>query len=140
VTSSDRTQASAAVLADRLDVAGVLLAYGSILDDRQWDRLEGCFTPDAVAVLAGGPQLEGAAAIVAAIREALAFYTATHHHIAGTEVDLDGDRARLRANLIATHLTEGGTFEVGGVYREELVRTDDGWRISHHQLDALWMH
>lgn len=129
-----------AMLADRLAVADVLIAYGSILDEGAWDRLEGCFTPDAVAVLAGGPKLEGAPAIVAAIREALDSYTATQHHIAGTEVTLDGDRAQLRANLIATHITDDGTFEVGGVYREELVRTAEGWQISHHQLDAVWMH
>lgn len=137
---SDTTEPGWAALADRLAVADVLLAYGSILDDKEWDRLEGCFTPDAVAVLAGGPRLEGAPAIVAAIREALAGFRATHHLIANAEVVLDGDRARLRANLLATQLTGDGAFEVGGVYREELVRTPDGWRISSHQLDAVWMH
>ena len=47
----------------------MLLRYGSILDEGAWDRLEGCFTPDAVGMLAGGPRLEGYQAIVTAVRD-----------------------------------------------------------------------
>lgn len=126
-------------LADRFAVADVLTRYASSLDEQDWDRLTTCFVPDAVAVLAGGPRLEGYAAIVEAVQLALGHYSATMHHLGNHEVEIDGDTARLRANLIATHVLEQGTFTVGGVYREELVRTADGWRISHHQLDMLWM-
>lgn len=130
---------AAAQVADRLAVADVLLRYASSLDEDDWDRLATCFVDDAVGLLAGGPRLEGYAAIAEAVRAALVHYSVTQHHIANAEVDLDGDRARLRANLIATHVHDGGAFEVKGVYREELVRTADGWRISHHQLDLVWM-
>lgn len=130
---------TAARLADRIAVAEVLLRYGSSLDECDWDRLETCFAADAVGQLAGGPRLEGYTAIAEAVRAALAHYSITQHHIANAEVDLDGDRARLRANLIATHVHDGGDFVVKGVYREELHRTADGWRISFHQLDLVWM-
>lgn len=123
---------------DRLAIADVLLRYGSSLDERDWDRLETCFIPEVTGVLAGGDRLVGYEAIVDAIRVALEPYESTHHVITNAETDIDGDSARLRANLIATHILEQGPFVVGGVYREELVRTSDGWRISHHQLDALW--
>jgi 3-phenylpropionate/cinnamic acid dioxygenase small subunit len=125
--------------ADRVAVAEVLYRYGSSLDEKDWDRLATCFVPEAVGVLAGGPRLDGYPAIAEAVIAALGHYDATQHHIANPEVEFEEDRARLRANLIATHVTEQGQFVVGGVYREELVRTPDGWRISHHQLDALWM-
>ncbi len=124
---------------DRLEIADVLLRYGSCLDENEWDRLESCFVPEVTGVLAGGPPLEGYPAVADAIRTALASYNGTQHLIANAEVDLDGDNARLRANVLATHVTDSGNFVVGGVYREELVRTADGWRISHHQLDALWL-
>ncbi|MCZ7530182.1 MAG: nuclear transport factor 2 family protein [Acidimicrobiia bacterium] len=123
---------------DRIEIADVLLRYGSSLDERDWDRLETCFIPEATGILAGGPRLAGYESIVEAIRVALEPYESTHHVITNAEAELDGDSARLRANLIATHILEQGRFVVGGVYREELVRTSDGWRISHHQLDALW--
>jgi 3-phenylpropionate/cinnamic acid dioxygenase small subunit len=126
-------------LLDRIAIVDVLLRYGSSLDDKDWDRLESCFTPDAVGILAGGPRLEGYQAILTAVRDALAYYPATQHMISNHEVELDGDRARLRSNLIATHVIPDGTFTVFGVYREELVRTPEGWRIVHHQLDAQWL-
>ncbi len=125
-------------LRDRADVADVLFRYGSSLDEKDWARLETCFTPGATGILAGGPQLEGYTAIEEAVRAALSVYDRTHHSISNCEVEVSGDTAHLRANLIATHLLPDGNFVVGGVYREELVRTADGWRISHHVLDALW--
>lgn len=129
----------AARLQDRSEIIDVLYRYGSILDDCDWNRLETCFVEDVVSVLAGAPPIEGYPALEAAVRTALAAYDKTHHLISNAEVELDGDRARLRANLLANHVQKGGNFVVGGVYREELVRTGDGWRISHHQLDAVWM-
>lgn len=126
-------------LAERHQAAELIIRYGSSLDERDWARLSTCFVPEVTSVLAGGPPIEGYADLEAAVSTALGVYTATHHHIAGVEVDLDGDTGTLRANLIAHHLQDGPPFVVGGVYREELVRTAEGWRISHHQLDALWM-
>lgn len=126
-------------LEDREEAKGLIIRYGSSLDERDWDRLATCFVADVTSVLAGGPQLTGYEELEQAVRGALGHYRATHHHIAGVEVDLEGDTGRLRANLIATHLHDGPLMVVGGVYREALVRTADGWRISHHQLDALWL-
>ncbi len=126
-------------LLDRQEVADVLMRYGSSLDERNWDRLSTCFVDDVTSVLAGGPEMNGYAQLEEAVRAALGVYEATQHHIADLEAEIDGDSATLRANLIATHLYGGNRFVVGGVYREELVRTAEGWRIAHHQLDSLWM-
>lgn len=127
-----------AELRDRLEIADVLLRYASCIDEKDWDRLAGCFVPDVTAVLAGGPELVGFEAVEEAIRTALSAYDRTHHLIANAEVDLGGDRARLRANLTATHVTGSDKFVVGGVYHEELVRTTEGWRISRHELIAVF--
>lgn len=124
---------------DRLAVAEVITRYGSSLDESNWERLSTCFAPDVTSVLAGGDPIHGYEDLEAAVRFALGAYERTQHHIAGQEIEIDGDTAVLRANLIATHVHDGQTFVVGGVYRERLVRTPDGWRISYHELDALWM-
>ena len=123
---------------DRQAVADVLVRYGSSLDECDWDRLATCFVPEVTSVLAGGPLLEGYEALAEAVRTALSVYDRTQHHIADLEAEIEGDTASLRANLIATHVTDGKTFVVGGVYREKLVRTADGWRLSYHELEALW--
>lgn len=124
---------------DRLDVAAVLLAYGSSLDEGDWDRLATCFTADARAVLGGPPGVEGVEAIVSVCRDALSAYEHTQHLIGPPEVTVDGDEAHLRANVQATHVTSPANVTVGGVYRDRLVRTPDGWRIDHHELQVLWM-
>ncbi len=124
---------------DRLAVADVIVRYGSSLDENDWPRLATCFVPDVTSILAGGPPIEGYEDLQAAVRFALGAYERTQHHIADQEVEVDGDAATLRANLIATHVHDGTTFVVGGVYRERLVRTPEGWRICHHELEALWM-
>ncbi len=126
-------------LRDKAEIIEVLLRYGSSLDEEDWSRLKTCFTPDVVGVLAGGPPLDGYPAVEEAVRTALAVFDRTQHLITSPEVELDGDTARLRANLLATHVQESGNFIVGGIYREGLVRTEEGWRISHHQLDTIWM-
>lgn len=126
-------------LVDRIAVADVLTRYGSSLDESDWERLATCFVPEVTSVLAGGGPISGYADLEAAVRVALGAYERTQHHIAGHEVEIAGDEATLRANLIATHVHDGTTFVVGGVYREKLVRTPHGWRIIYHELDALWM-
>jgi hypothetical protein len=63
-------------------------------------------------------------------------------------VALDGDRADVRANLIATFaagadapttaLAPEPTFTLGQVYRFEAVRIPDGWRLSLIQITPVW--
>ncbi len=124
---------------DRQAVADVILRYGSSLDEGDWDRLATCFTDDAQAVLGAPPTLEGAPTIVSVCRDALSVYEHTQHLIGPPEVTVDGDEAHLRANVQATHVTSPANVTVGGVYRDHLVRTPDGWRIDHHELQVLWM-
>jgi hypothetical protein len=62
-------------------------------------------------------------------------------------IDLDGDSARLRANLIAMHLwadqerdpnTLQTHFLAGGVLHALVVRTNQGWRLSERLLRNTW--
>lgn len=126
-------------LVDQHAVAAVMLRYGSSLDEKDWERLATCFVPDVTSVLAGGPEISGYGPLEEAVRMALGAYERTQHHIANVEAEIDGDEAELRANLIANHITGTSNFVVAGVYREKLVRTPQGWRISRHRLDSLWM-
>jgi hypothetical protein len=67
-------------------------------------------------------------------------------------IDLDGDRAQVRANLIATFapdrpgarllVGEGehpdSYFTLGEVYRFEAVRTETGWRLARIATERKW--
>ena len=61
-----------------------------------------------------------------------------HRHL-----HLDGDRAEVRANLIATFAPSVGTlpeptFTLGEVYRFEAARTAQGWRLSRIETTPVW--
>jgi hypothetical protein len=57
-------------------------------------------------------------------------------------IDLDGDRATVGANLIATFVHGPGPsvplFQRGERYSFEAVRTDDGWRLSRVESKPIW--
>jgi hypothetical protein len=56
---------------------------------------------------------------------------------------IEGDAARARTYLQAQHVRLGTAPErhltFGGVYDDELVRTTEGWRITHRTLSPMWM-
>jgi hypothetical protein len=55
---------------------------------------------------------------------------------------VDGDRARVRANLLVSFAHDGpadpAPFLLGEVYRFELSRTVDGWRIARLSSTPTW--
>jgi 3-phenylpropionate/cinnamic acid dioxygenase small subunit len=75
-------------------------------------------------------------------RQALNVYERTQHVITNLLITLDGDRARVRANLIAVHVARASEptvhFDTGCRYEFETSRTPQGWRISSLKLEALW--
>jgi len=66
----------------------------------------------------------------------------THHVITNLLIDLDGDRAKVRANLIATFVhradAPGAHFDIGERYQFEAVRTPQGWLLSRVHVSPVW--
>ncbi|QGZ49416.1 nuclear transport factor 2 family protein [Streptomyces sp. QHH-9511] len=129
----------------RDDVRTLLDRYLIGLDDEQptdaWAaRL---FTRDAEVAfpMSAHRGLEGLAAYH---RDALAAFAATQHLGSPAVVDLLGEgRARLRANLVSTHVHHPGAaagplFTAGTLATGEAELTDDGWRLSSLSFRVLW--
>jgi SnoaL-like protein len=57
-------------------------------------------------------------------------------------IDLEGDRATVQANLIATFVSRAdepsSPFTPGERYRFEAVRASYGWRLSRVQVRPVW--
>jgi hypothetical protein len=53
-------------------------------------------------------------------------------------IDLDGDRAAVRANLVVTFADDAVTSQHSKLYRFEAVRTPDGWRLSRVEVLPVW--
>ena len=76
---------------------------------------------------------------------AFAGWTATHHVITNHLIEVEGDRATIRAHVRAEHwappaVAAGGPhcWLVLGFYDNVAVRTADGWRLSAVKLTASY--
>lgn len=141
--ASSELSAVVQALQDRQDIGDLLTRYGMALDSHDWTSLRTCFLPDAVAdygALEG--RNEGIDEIIAACHRALVGLDSSQHLIGNVVVDFDGDQARATCYLHAQHylVSASGvnTFVVAGTYRDEIVRTPDGWRIRHRALETTW--
>ncbi len=141
--SSDDLARRLQALEDREQIRDQLVSYGLALDAHDWDRLRTVFAPDAVAdygELEG--RNEGIDEIIAACHRALVGLDGSQHLIANLDVRVDGDSATATSYLQAQHylVSASGvnTFVVGGTYRDELIRTPEGWRIRFRSLTPTW--
>lgn len=131
-------------LLDEKEIVDVMTAYTTALDTRDWDLLESCFAPDGDADfgnLAGVGVLDSPQALVELCRGALQDLQATQHLQGNFVVEVDGDRATSSCYFQANHFLDGApggnVFVVWGKYRDRFVRTGDGWRIQHRNLDTI---
>jgi len=124
-------------LADRLSVQDVMARYAAGVDERDFDLYASVFADD-VAVIGFGPEpIRGRGAWVEHVRQALERYDATQHLLGPVLAEIDGDRARCRTDVQATHSLAGrddAVLVLWATYRSELRRGADGWRICRHEL------
>jgi hypothetical protein len=143
------TDATLQQLADRNEIAGVLHRLGVILDDGTFDDLPALLTDD-VTVRTPGGAAEGREAAIAQARRNHAPEQPIQHVLSNLLVDLDGDRARVRANLVVHFGPPGGPAEddarfaapveytTGQVVRYDLVRTSGAWRLAGIRTTPVW--
>lgn len=129
-----------ALVRDRAAIVDVTIRYAWALDSRTWDDLDTVFLPDATAFMT--EDLVGREAIKSRVRRALEPLDLSQHIIANHQIVIHGDRASCRCYLQAQHVREAAgrspNFIVAGRYEDQLVRTVDGWRISHRNLVIMW--
>ena len=137
----DRSQQE---IADRLGIDDLLTRYAWAIDDKDWDALATVFTEDARIDYTSAGGISGTRDdVVAWLAETLSAFPMTQHMVTTRQVTLDGDRATARSmlfNPMGLSDGEGGlrVFYTGGVYRDRLRRTSDGWRIEERTEEALW--
>lgn len=132
--------AALSLLVDRAAIVDLTHLYCWALDTKDWGLLDQVFAHDARAYLI--EDLVGREAIKARIDRALAPMDRTQHAVFNHQIRIEGDVAYSRCHLQAQHVRRaahgGPNFMIGGRYEDELVRTDDGWRIRFRRLVTLW--
>ena len=112
------------------DLVGTIFAPGGTIDYRSIGAPVGVWEPDGTAW--------GAASLAA--------FPVRQHYITNTEVEYADGRASARAvsywrSVMGFARADGSIhlFESGGRYLDDLVRTDDGWRLAHRTTAQEWM-
>ena len=111
---------------DVVAIQAVLMKYGFLIDDRQFDRLGEVFTPDAVVDYrpGGGGPFTG----LAELGQALPTLQHPVQHMMVSHVidSVSGDEVATRTKALFP-MQSGGIADI--TYRDLLVRTPEGWRI-----------
>jgi hypothetical protein len=133
-------------VADRIAIDDLLDAYAHAIDTRDWDLFRSLFVPGAVLDYGseGGPRCEVDEA-VKWLDRSLAPFSMLQHIVANRRVEIDGDRARVRAYVFSPLGVPNGemglTFILsGGTYDDQLRKTPDGWRFEQRLVKSAWFH
>jgi 3-phenylpropionate/cinnamic acid dioxygenase small subunit len=131
-------------LADRLEIEDVLTRYAWALDSKQFDELDGVFTPDAhLDYTSSGGEAGAYPDVKAWLAKVLPHFPAYQHLVTNKHITIDGDRATSRSefyNPMVMAKRDGTTsiFFVGGEYHDDLIRTPNGWRITNRVEKSIW--
>lgn len=133
----------------REQIVELIDRYLAAVDDKRLDQaiVDATFAPGGKMVRPDDSELVGPKVICEEQNESFARFRATHHVITDFVVDMQPDRARVRANLTATHLWGPGQgdpialesyFTGGGVLTVEVARLEEGWRIERWSTRIVW--
>lgn len=123
----------------RQDVADVLVCYATAIDRRDWTLFRTCFTDDCELDYGDIGRWHGVDAAAAWMERSHAALGHSLHRITNQVLSADGDGVAARSYVDAIVLgpdDRTGTRAVG-YYDDELVRTDDGWKIRRRRFTMV---
>jgi uncharacterized protein (TIGR02246 family) len=124
---------------DRLALADLVAAFADAVNRMAPDDLRAVFVPDGLWTVTGWGEHRGADAIVAFLRGLLDRWSVIFHAVHSGRVDLDGARATGRWYISEFgRLRDGNEVRYAGVYHDDYVRTDDGWRFARRRYDGMF--
>ncbi|MFQ6331292.1 nuclear transport factor 2 family protein [Nocardia sp. CWNU-33] len=144
-TDDKPTQRELRELVDRNQITALVDQLGRALDEGRFDDFRRIYTTEATAKTPGG-KAEGRDALIAQASRNHSDDKRIQHFISNVMIDLEGETAGVRANLIATFApapTDAKTppqpqYTLGEIYRFDAVRTSEGWRLSRVETTPIW--
>jgi len=129
-------------LLDRLAVQDVMLRYAATVDDKDYPGYKALFTEDVEVVGMGAEVMKGIETFYPWWMEALGNYDATQHMLSPTYATIEGDLAKTRTDVQATHYPKGEankTLTLWATYHTDMRRVGDEWKICRHELVSRGM-
>ncbi len=138
-------------LTDRAAISDIVHAYATGLDRRDWTLFRSIFTDTIEMDFRSVGLRPGAYDADEWVRDAqrlFAGFEATQHTSSNHVHDLRGDRATCVSNMQAEHFVAresgdgldmaGNRWTIGGYYENELIREDNGWKLTKVTLHVTW--
>lgn len=127
-------------LMDRVALEDLVTRYARCVDQRLWDEWAMLFTDDGEFhtpfFRVRKHELAGWLA------ENLEHYPVTQHMMTNLEFEIDGDSARGKYYVHATHLPRAEALtrhsDVGGWYEADMRRVDGEWKFRHLRVSFAW--
>ena len=140
-------------LVDRQEIADLVSRLGRALDEGRFDEMRTLLADDATVRTPGG-EAAGREGVIAQARRNHLPEQPIQHLITNLLVDIDGDRAEARANLVV-HFgpIDGGDgtsapppalpappveYSTGEVYRFDFARIPTGWHFTRIEVTPTW--
>lgn len=124
---------------DRQDVAELLVRYATGIDRRDWTLLRTCFTDDCSVDYGRLGVWHGVDELTDWLRTTHEPLGHTMHRITNpvTTPNGDGLTARSYVDALVLFADDRSGTRATGYYDDELVRTDDGWKIASRRFTMV---
>jgi hypothetical protein len=134
---------------DKLVITELLTKYFQLIDDKDFavEKMQAVFTDNGAVTRPNGAVTTGPAEIAESNRKSFARFRVTQHLPAGYIIEINGDEATVRVNVVAMHLWADGFGDpnaldrhfVGGiVIQASARRTAHGWRLTNLSGRNVW--
>ena len=127
---------------DRSAIGELVVRASDAVTRGDWDAFEAVWAPGGVWEESEpmADHLETPRGIRDAIAERTATVELFVQTVYGTVVTLiDADHARATSTIEGVARADGQSFVNWGVYYDELVRTEEGWRFAHRYLQNVYV-
>tara|TARA_B100000676_G_scaffold2195_1_gene1951 strand:- start:235 stop:651 length:417 start_codon:yes stop_codon:yes gene_type:complete len=124
-------------VSDRIALQDVMLKYAAGVDERDFDLYASCFIENVEVLDFGEAPINGRDEWVKYVKNALDNYGPTQHMLGPQLASINGDNAHCRTDVQALHYLkqpEGEILTLWATYETDMIRTDEGWKISKHRL------
>jgi len=138
VSETNVGEHSLARLLDREQIADAMATYTRCADLNLPDEQAKVFTVDCRVSYHPESWIEGRSTLAATLRESLARFQRTSHHLGNIAIHFDSDDgATAESTVIAWHRRNDGTeWTLYGRYVDRWERTAEGWLMSERVLRA----
>jgi len=127
----------------RQDVAEVVVRYATSIDRKDWIRFRTCFTDDCRADYGDIGAWEGVDAIAEYMIRTHPDQIRSLHRISNVEIvsggEGEGVAAQSYVDVIFVGADTGAGMNAAGIYDDELIFADGGWKIARRRYTMVHM-